>query len=365
MAKGTALSSSRLVACMMASSRSWPAAFRWGAKMKPMPPPAMPPNIQKPQKSCAKLGAHAVDERFGVLVGGPGDDGLDRSPEIALGGRADGLNLACLELRGDVVEEADGFQASQPLGLGAEEVFFGHHLQDRAHVLGHAAVDQHQALLEQLAGGWGHVVCAEDRVIGEQAAPGDAHFGVVCAGLHAQDQLHAGPDAARVLPAAAGAAQPFAQDRTGRDDPPFRFGKLAGERLGLAGGAHADGDEGGQQVGGDRQPRAFGDAVDLAYQLDAIARRDHARQQIGQRLARPFHARRHDARGDHRRLEQAQVVPGKVEDLGQGRDLGHGAQVHAHQPQDGLVDHPEKGFHRWLRFGLRVLPMNCRDRWRH
>ena len=36
---------------------------------------------------------------------------------------------------------------------------------------------------------------------------------------------------------------------------------------------------------------------------------DDARQQIGQALARAFDARRHDARGDHRRFEQARDNP--------------------------------------------------------
>ena len=37
---------------MIACSRSCAAALRAGAKMKPIPPPDMPPSIQKPQKSA-------------------------------------------------------------------------------------------------------------------------------------------------------------------------------------------------------------------------------------------------------------------------------------------------------------------------
>ena len=39
----------------------------------------------------------------------------------------------------------------------------------------------------------------------------------------ALDQLDARPDAAGVLPAAAGAAEPFAEDRPGRDEPALGF----------------------------------------------------------------------------------------------------------------------------------------------
>ncbi len=36
--------------------------------MKPMPPPDMPPSIQKPQKSFAEFCARAFDQRFRVSV---------------------------------------------------------------------------------------------------------------------------------------------------------------------------------------------------------------------------------------------------------------------------------------------------------
>ena len=91
MANGTARSSRRLVSLMMTCIRSWAAAFCCGLNRKPMPPPDMPPSIQKPQKSVAELGAHAVDQRSGVEVAGPRNDGLDRAVEIALGGGADAL----------------------------------------------------------------------------------------------------------------------------------------------------------------------------------------------------------------------------------------------------------------------------------
>ena len=48
-----------------------------------MPPPDMPPSIQKPQKSLAEFGARAADQRVGIEVAGPGNDGLDGAVEIA------------------------------------------------------------------------------------------------------------------------------------------------------------------------------------------------------------------------------------------------------------------------------------------
>ena len=45
-------------------------------------------------------------------------------------------------------------------------------------------------------------------------------------------------------------------------------------------------------------------------------------QNLGQRLSGAFHARRHDAGSNHRGLQQAQVVAGEIENLGDGGDFG-------------------------------------------
>ena len=49
------------------------------------------------------------------------------------------------------------------------------------------------------------------------------------AGDDAVDQLHAGPDAAGILPAAAGAAEPFAENRARRHQPPVLFLESTGQ----------------------------------------------------------------------------------------------------------------------------------------
>ena len=73
---------------------------------------------------------------------------------------------------------------------------------------------------------------------GQQAAPADAPLGVALAGGHAVDQLDAGEDAARILPAAAGAAQPLAEDRPGHDHPRLLEVERAGQVPRLAGRPH-------------------------------------------------------------------------------------------------------------------------------
>ena len=66
-------------------------------------------------------------------------------------------------------------------------------------------------------------------------------------------------------------------------------------------------------------------------------------EQLGERLAGALHAGRHDAGGDDGGLEQAEVVAGEVEDLGDGGDVGGGLEVDADQAEDRLVDDAEVG----------------------
>ena len=77
-------------------------------------------------------------------------------------------------------------------------------------------------------------------------------------------------------------------------------------------------DQAGQQVGGHRQARALGNVVHLADDFDAVARagRSSAASKSASGWSAAFHARRHDAGGDHGGLEQAQVVAREIEDLG-------------------------------------------------
>ena len=120
--------------------------------MKPMPPPDMPPSIQKPQNWAPNAAAHPADQLLGVEVAGPGNDGLDRAEEVARGGLADALDIAGAQRRHHLVQHGAGLLPAIPFGFGAQQILFGDHLQDGADVLRHAAVDQDQAVLQRLAG---------------------------------------------------------------------------------------------------------------------------------------------------------------------------------------------------------------------
>ncbi len=191
----------------------------------------------------------------------------------------------------DLVEYAQHALARLPFRVAAQQVFLGDHLQNGADILRHAAVDEDEAVL-QLAARLGRgIALVEDAVLRHEPAAADAALRVAFAGEHAFDELHARPNAARVLPAAAGAAEPFAEQRARQHQPALVLLQLARQRGRLAGRAHADADQRRQQRRRDRQTRAFGDVVDAAGDFQAAPRPDNARQQFGQALARSLDAR--------------------------------------------------------------------------
>ena len=63
----------------------------------------------------------------------------------------------------------------------------------------------------------------------------------------------------------------IAHDGARGDQPPVGFLQCPFECPDLARGAHADADEGAEEIGGDGKPRSLGDAVDVAHQLEAAA----------------------------------------------------------------------------------------------
>ena len=67
-------------------------------------------------------------------------------------------------------------------------------------------------------------------------------------------------------------------------------------------------------------------------------------------LAGALDAGRHDAAGDHRRLEQAEVVFGEIEHLVEAGNFRRAAEIHAGEAQHRLVDHAQAGLHRRSRF---------------
>ena len=73
------------------------------------------------------------------------------------------------------LEDPQRLAPALPLGLAPEQVFLGHHVQDRPDVLGHPAVDQDQALGQGLVELGGLAVgraAVEDLVASAGAAPG-------------------------------------------------------------------------------------------------------------------------------------------------------------------------------------------------
>src|ERR1035438_1628334 len=126
----------------------------------------------------------------------------------------------------------------------------------------------------------------------------------------------------------AASTQPFAKDRSRGNEPAVMFFHPPGQGIDLTGGTHADGDDAGQQAGGNSEPGALGDIVHPADNLDTVAGSScEPFQQIGQRLRGPLDPGRDDTTGNHSRLEQAQVVAGKIEDLRNGRNVRRNAQI--------------------------------------
>ena len=161
---------------------------------------------------------------------------------------------------------ADRLLPGRPFGLAAEQVLLGDHLQHRTDVLGHAAVDQHEAVADHLPGLRRDLAVRIDMVVGQAGGrrlmPYSGSSGL---GRAAFDHLHARPDAAGILPAAAGTAQPFAEDRPGGDQlaVPARSSVPVSDWIWpVARMQH--GDDGRQQVRGDGQAGTLGDVVHLA-----------------------------------------------------------------------------------------------------
>ncbi len=88
----------------------------------------------------------------------------------------------CFRAFKNALEDAMGLLAGAPFRFAAQQVFFGHHFQDRADVLGHAAVDEHQRVLELLAGGGGHLGVIQNSVGGHQPSAADAKLGIAFRG---------------------------------------------------------------------------------------------------------------------------------------------------------------------------------------
>ena len=151
----------------------------------------------------AKGLADFVNQSLGVEIVCPGNDGLDGTIKVALRGVADCADLPGAQVCNDFIEDCAGLQTASPLSLRPQQVALSHHFEDGPNILRHATVHQHQAVLQLLARVESDFRLRENAVVGQQPAAADAEFGIAFGGQHSLDQFDAGPNAARVLPAAA------------------------------------------------------------------------------------------------------------------------------------------------------------------
>jgi hypothetical protein len=109
----------------------------------------------------------------------------------------------------------------------------------------------------------------------------------------------------------------------------------------LAGGTHQQADDGREQVGRNGKPRPLGDVVDLAHDLDSVARPDDPRQHVCKPGVCSLERRWNQPRGNDGRLHQPEIVIAEIEQLFEAVDVFAGIQIDTRQAEDGLGDHPQ------------------------
>ena len=129
-------------------------AFSVGGKDKAHPAAGHAAEHPETPEIIGKTGFDALDESFSVKIARPGDDRLERLEEIAGGGGANGADILVFQSAQHFIEHADGLFAGGPLGLAAQEVFFGDHLKNRPDILRHAAMDKHPGCPADHCGLW-------------------------------------------------------------------------------------------------------------------------------------------------------------------------------------------------------------------
>src|SRR5262249_36602189 len=159
--------------------------------------------------------------------------------EIPRGRYAQATHVLMAQRDENFVEDAQHACTCFPLRLTAQQVFFRNHFKNWPDVLRHAPVYEHQTFL-QLAShfGWG-LGWAEQPMWRQEPASRNPDLRVPFTRGYAFDQFHGRPPAPRVLPPAAGTAEPFAEQRASEHQASFRLLQRSGERGGLAGGSHA------------------------------------------------------------------------------------------------------------------------------
>ena len=113
---------------------------------------------------------------------------------------------------------------------------------------------------------------------GHQSTTADSKLRIALLGRRSANQFDAWPNATGVLPTTAAAAQPFTQNGSCGDQSTIVFGKWPGQRFDLSGRPHQYRDQRTQQVRRNGKPRAFGNVVDLADQLQSLSWSDDSFQ---------------------------------------------------------------------------------------
>ena len=295
---------------------------------------------ESPKVIAEGLGS-AGDQLLREMGGSPRDDRLDRPAEVA-GRRCSQTPDVALAKRVDhLIEQPERILSPGPFRRQTEEILLRDHFQDGPDVLGHTAVHDDEGILEGAARGFGNLIAAVDVVRGHQPTTGNSELRIILAGGRAGDELDAWPDAAGILPTAAGAAEPLAEKRPGEDEPSFRFRQRPGQRSRLSRGTHADADQRPEEVRAHRQSRTLRDVVHAGDDLQTPARSDQCRQKVLKRMPRTLDPRGNDTRRDDRRLEQAEVILGEIEHVGKRRDVRGRSQVDRRQSKHRFVQHPQ------------------------
>src|SRR5208283_848100 len=164
-------------------------------------------------------------------------------------------------------------------------------------------MNQYQAVLKALASLQRYGRGSQDLMLREEASSTDAKLGIIRLCLDSLDQFDSRPNAAGILPATARAAQPFAENGARRNEPAIPFVEWTGQRARLIGGAHADRNQRGEQVGGNRQTRTFRNVSNATNQLNPASLSDQALQHVADGSNDAFHGRGHNTGGDDRRFQ--------------------------------------------------------------
>ncbi len=208
---------------------------------------------------------------------------------------AEGADVPALQAPNDVIEDARWLRCRPCHSVSERSRYFSVTISRIGpDILRHAAVHQHQALLQAARASPRETSCV-GRESGGSAAGGPRlipNSGSPSWAATPWISLipgHTPPESCQPPPEPPSHSPRMARAATRRRSS---LRKPAGERADLVGGAHAHGDEAGQQVGGNRQPRAFGNVVHLADDFDAVARpacqmRQQTRRAAARRLPSP------------------------------------------------------------------------------